>query len=197
MKKVFAVLFTILAVVGIAQIGGDRKRLSEQGPAQMNSQALCDCPFIPLAGTEVGSPVTGPIEFELNYGTSYLHTTSGGLALYAEDGSNTGQIVAAQSEVLMEATDDNYGGNIYVRPSGVVMFSSNVNSDGITYGADYSNSYTDYSLTHKAWSMPIVGSGPPTITPDRIGKHYTDTTGLVIYEAACTTSLSCWVQISN
>ena len=64
MKKVFAVLFTILAVVGIAQIGGDRQRLSEQGPAQMNSQSLCNCPFIPLAGTEANAPVTGEIFFD-------------------------------------------------------------------------------------------------------------------------------------
>ena len=204
MKKVFAVLFTILAVVGIAQIGGDRKRLSEQGPAQMNSQALCDCPFIPLAGTEVGSPVTGTIETDENglifaqqnsaSGTQTNLVMGDGGGFTSDDGYHFTELSSAPTVCQMTATNITAGhnNNVLVNSEETLLISSNPSFEGVKYDVDYSLNYTDRSLPDVEYVKVWTGSGAPSTAPDHIGRDYLDITNLKKYTAFGLT-VSDWV----
>jgi hypothetical protein len=217
MKKVFAVLFTILAVVGIAQIGGDRKRLSEQGPAQMNAQALCDCPFIPLAGTEVGSPVTGDIEIadtnndprriysEFNGGSNLMQITfyENAAIEVRTDNTTTGafsRTYAAPGEATLDAHDGTESTAFSVQEGAALMHSGLSTFKGIEYVVDWSANFTDGSLVDKRYvdnsNAILEGSGAPSIIPTRKGQEYFDTTNEKWYKAKNTTSTSDWIILN-
>ena len=109
MKKVFAVLFTILAVVGIAQIGGDKQRTSYH-----SVPCACTLPYKYYAAqvTQTGTndPVVTVLHNDLGTVT-WERTSQGQYTIVSNDAFTLGSTQIFFNQSLAE-----YAGSVFVGP---------------------------------------------------------------------------------
>jgi hypothetical protein len=99
--------------------------------------------FIPLAGTEVGSPVTGELEFSENTGLIFNNI-------------NFAKIISFGFEdegITLETEDKstNFAGSFTVSSSGILLSSNDPSSAGLSGGEDFSANITDLDYTQKIY----------------------------------------------
>lgn len=157
-------------------------------------------PFIPLAGTSVGAPVTGDIQN--NAGVEYYHEVGtkrvrlflrnqNQIAIGYAD-SSTGQLSTVEAtNALSQMVVDN-GVNQTVFTLDVAALSAVIFSDlpafaGLQEASDYSANYTALSLTNKGY-VDAKGSG--TVNSGTLNRlTYYAATGTAVSELAAITAL--------
>ena len=101
--------------------------------------------FIPLAGTEVGSPVTGDIEFlrDNNFKNIFDGDLFGDFRKVSfEDDSNILSLSVSSNPNL---------GKIFISPNGIFISSNDITSKGIEGNEDYSANITELSFVQKKY----------------------------------------------
>ena len=156
-----------------------------------NDYRLNDLPYIPLAGTNLGSPVTGEIETQArifyqdgDFVNEFLLNFGGDILLRFFNGTNgySNQFVLGQFETAISGDDPSYM--------------------GATYAADYSSNFTLRSLIdletlkQRFWTK----AGTPTTTDDStqgfvVGSLIYDTTNNILYRCTSNTAgAAVWVK---
>ncbi len=133
MKKVFAVLFTILAVVGIAQIGGDKQRTSYH-----SVPCACTLPYKYYAAQVTQTGTNDPVVTVLHndLGTiTWVRTSQGQFEIQSSDAFTLGS-----TQIFFNQSLSEYGGSAYVQPmSDESIISVTTQSDQTDSDDEFSN----------------------------------------------------------
>jgi hypothetical protein len=151
--------------------------------------------YIPLSGTEAGSPVTGDIEIT-NVGTDIKKIYRGDNELYFDSddmsvglrsfvGSGIGEIRIGENLAEFSAGNGTYTGAMAVYPDKITVSVTDPASRGLTSDYDFTPNITELDFTQKKYvddAIAAAGGGVSTVsgTTNEIEVDSTDPANLIV-----------------
>jgi len=167
-----------------------------QGKIFVNVNVKLVQPYIPLAGTDSGSPVTGDVEF------------SDGKGFFSTDGTLLAQMLFVLNEnfgIVRSFSDGSYVTTERYNANYIGVSATKPTFQGYVYNADYSSNFLLGSLIDlrtlkkRLWTK----AGAPTTSDDNtlgyiVGSLLWDTTNSKMYRAtSVTTGSAAWTEVFN
>ena len=133
MKKLFAVLFTVVALVGIAQLNGDKQLTSYH-----SVPCACTLPYKYYAAQVTQTGTNDPVVTVLHndLGTiNWVRTSQGQFEIQSSDAFTLGA-----TQIFFNQSLSEYGGSVYVQPmSDESIISVTTQSDQTDSDDEFSN----------------------------------------------------------